>query len=78
MTMTTAAINGTNQVSQGNTARVEKTEPALTAPSTGAIEQDANPTGVSYYSGRSVEKNCMRKSRRMQEMLGMMAGALAT
>ena len=74
--MTNTTINGTNQVSQGNNARVEKAEPAMTVTSTGAIEQDGNPAGTDRpdRAGRKQEENYRRKSRRMQDVLGMMAG----
>jgi hypothetical protein len=75
--MTTATENGINQESQENTFRVEKKVPALTAPSTGAIEQDGNPAGADCAdrAGRSKITNCTRKSRNMQEVLGRMTGA---
>lgn len=77
--MTITTINGTNQVSQVNNFYVEKKVPAMTAPSTGAIEQDGNPAGADCAdcAGRSRETNCTRKSRNMQEVLGRMTGAWA-
>ena len=70
--MTTEAYHEITTETQENTMSPALV-PALTAPSTGAIEQDEVPAGADH-AGRIREKNCARKSRRMQETLEMMAG----
>ncbi len=71
----TATVTGRNQESQENYTSTRKQVPAgMAAPTKGEIEQDNVPVGVNH-AGRIQEKNCVRKSRKMQEVLGMMAGA---
>ena len=63
-----------NQESQENYLRHTERETAVMAESPkGEIEQDFVPVGANR-AGRTREENCARKSRKMQDVLGMMAG----
>lgn len=63
-----------NEESQENYLRSTERETAVIVESPkGEIEQDQVPVGACH-ADRIREENCVRKSRRMQEMLGKMAG----